>query len=343
MESTAGDSGSRKSGCWLRNMDGIRIVPAHEALREGKACSAQNVPAIEPWQSVAHNCYMRDTFLKVALRASHATPINWYFAKGATLNEDLPMPLTESMTLCQYCERLNHADARFCVGCGAQMHLVPCPTCGAVNDKTAKSCYQCHGELRETTEILVQRLPAAAPDAIDAAAAKATPTDTPPSARQRQPLFVVLIIFAAFTSAAFFAYRQRIDPDRKLPVDNVNRAIAPVKASDPGASIGAINKLAPATIPPATTLSIPPGQTAPVLPAESNKAAAPPATATIEPPAVVARQRGNRRAVPSSTANPPETAAEPKSGIEKKAPPINACTEAIAALGLCNPTPTKGK
>lgn len=258
------------------------------------------------------------------------------------------MPLTEAMTICQYCEHLNHANARFCVGCGAQMHLVPCPTCGAVNDKTAKSCYQCHGQLRETSEILMQRQPAAEADATDAAAAMATPTDTQLPARQRQPLFVVLIIFAAFTSAAFFAYRQRIDPDRKLTVDNVSRTIAPAKASDPGASIGAINKLAPATTPPASTLSIPASQTAPVLPAESStpdaprEATASPATTTIEP-AVVTRQRGNRRTVPSSPANPPETAAAPKSGIEKKAPPINACTEAINALSLCNPTPTKGK
>ena len=249
------------------------------------------------------------------------------------------------MTLCQYCEHLNQADARFCVGCGAQMHLVPCPTCGAVNDKSAKSCYQCHGELRETTEILVQRQPAAEADATDAAAAKATPTDTPPPARQRQPLFVVLIIFAAFTSAAFFAYRQRIDPDRKLPVDNVNRAIAPAKASDPGASIGAINKLAPATTP----INIPPAQTAPAplpfntKPDAPREATASPATSAIEPPVAAAQQRGNRRTVPSSTANPPDTAAAPKSDIEKKAPPINACTEAIAALSLCNPTPTKGK
>ena len=300
------------------------------------------MPVIEPRRCEAHNCYTRDTFLKIAPRANHVTPTNWSFAKGAALNEDLFMPLTESMTLCQYCEHMNRADARFCVGCGAQLHLVPCPTCGAVNDKTAKSCYQCHGELRASTDILVQRLPAE--DVTNAVSAGLTPPDATPPPRQRQPLFVVLIIFAAFTSAAFFAYRQRIDPDRKLPVDNVNRAIAPAKANEPGASIGAINKPAPAT-----TISIPSVPTSPVpisdntKPDATRKAAAPPATATIEPPAVVARQRGNRRAVPSSTANPPETAAEPKSGIEKKAPPINACTEAIAALGLCNPTPTKGK
>ena len=252
------------------------------------------------------------------------------------------MPLTESMTLCQYCEHMNRADARFCVGCGAQLHLVPCPTCGAVNDKTAKSCYQCHGELRASTDILVQRLPAE--DVTNAVSAGLTPPDATPPPRQRQPLFVVLIIFAAFTSAAFFAYRQRIDPDRKLPVDNVNRAIAPAKANEPGASIGAINKAALAVTTPATTISMPPAplplNTKPDAPSEASL---PSATAPVEPPAVVARQRGNRRAVQSATANPPETAAAPVSGIEKKAPPINACTEAIAALGLCNPTPTKGK
>ena len=285
------------------------------------------------------------------------TPGNWPFAKAATLNEDLSMPLTESMTLCQYCEHVNQADARFCVGCGAQMHLVPCPACGAVNDKTAKACYQCHGELRESTEILLQRVPLAAGEAVGDAAS-ALPNPSPPS-RQRQPLLVVIIIFAAFTSAAYFAYRQRGDASRKGAATDVGKISVPVKSPEPtppNFSAGAINKAA-ATTTPANALPVPmpapvtaaanapTDQVAPVL-APADSKSDPPRDASAKPgeqAIAISRPRTGSRAAPATPANPPAVSVSPDRRIEKKPPPITACSEGIAALGLCTPAPTKGK
>ena len=304
---------------------------------------------------------MRDIFLKVALRASQVTPSNWIFAKVATLNEDLSMPLTESMTLCQYCEHVNQADARFCVGCGAQMHLVPCPACGAVNDKSAKTCYQCHGQLRASTEILLQRVPVVAEDVVgDAASALPDPS---PRSRQRQPLLVVIIIFAAFTSAAYFAYRQRGDASQKGAATDVGKISVPAKSPEPtppNFSVGAINKAA-ATTAPANAIPVPipvpmpapvtaaanapADQAAPLLePADSKSD--PPRDATTKPgeqAIAISQPRTGSRATQATPANPPAVSVSPGSRIDKKPPPITACTEGIAALGLCAPAPTKGK
>ncbi len=59
-----------------------------------------------------------------------------------------------SLNSCPFCEQVNPADAKFCNACGGALHLVPCARCGAVNDVTASTCYQCHGQLpgRRTDE-----------------------------------------------------------------------------------------------------------------------------------------------------------------------------------------------
>lgn len=44
---------------------------------------------------------------------------------------------------CPFCDSLNPQGARFCSACGAQLNLVPCPRCGAVNDAAALRCHQC--------------------------------------------------------------------------------------------------------------------------------------------------------------------------------------------------------
>jgi hypothetical protein len=60
-----------------------------------------------------------------------------------------------SLNSCPFCEQVNPADAKFCNACGGALHLVPCPRCGAVSDVTASTCYQCHSQLpkRGTDEL----------------------------------------------------------------------------------------------------------------------------------------------------------------------------------------------
>ena len=53
-----------------------------------------------------------------------------------------------SLNACPYCDHGNPAESKFCNACGGALHLVPCPRCGAVSDVSATSCYQCNASLR---------------------------------------------------------------------------------------------------------------------------------------------------------------------------------------------------
>lgn len=48
---------------------------------------------------------------------------------------------------CPFCEHDNLTDAKYCSNCGGCLYLVPCPSCGAISDIKAGTCYQCHKPL----------------------------------------------------------------------------------------------------------------------------------------------------------------------------------------------------
>lgn len=48
---------------------------------------------------------------------------------------------------CFFCESANPEGSRFCNHCGAQLNLVPCPRCGAVNESGMPACVQCSASL----------------------------------------------------------------------------------------------------------------------------------------------------------------------------------------------------
>lgn len=267
------------------------------------------------------------------------------------------MNVTASLTLCQYCEHANPADAKFCAGCGAPLHLIPCPLCGAVNQKTSKTCYQCHGQLRESTEILLADVPASASEeaAGDAqSGAMLSPYLSPPPAPQRQPIAVVAIVLASFSAAAYFAYQQRSTVESGAMDPVAGTAKAPVKVPeppslDPGA--GAINK---------TPFASKPAENVPPTPIGAGKQdSAAETTRTVEPKlgkvddstdaaaaperAQTGTARAARRRAQAEPAVSPEAAVRAGSGLEKQAPRIGPCTEGVAALGLCTAGPTTGK
>jgi len=267
------------------------------------------------------------------------------------------MNSTASLTLCQYCEHANPADAKFCAGCGAPLHLIPCPLCGAVNQKTSKTCYHCHGELRESTEILLASAPASASEEAAGnaeSAAMPSPYVPRPVSSQRQPIVVVAIILAAFTVAGYFAYQQRGAVDSKGITPTAGTGNAPTKtpASLPvNLTAGAINKASPAPKLAETEVSPPAVASGDVAAAEAARAVAPPLTKAVDSPdAAVAsiRQttgasRASRRRAQADAAVSPEVGTRASSGIEKQAPRIGPCNEGLAALGLCTSAPAKGK
>lgn len=48
--------------------------------------------------------------------------------------------------LCLFCKHPNPEGASFCNGCGSPLHLQPCDRCGAIDKRTAATCYKCGGE-----------------------------------------------------------------------------------------------------------------------------------------------------------------------------------------------------
>jgi hypothetical protein len=227
-----------------------------------------------------------------------------------------PRPKTRmSLRKCPYCEHPNSADAKFCVACGAIMHLAPCPHCGAVNDISSKQCYRCQGELPGAH---VLDLPGETPPPVESVQ-PATAPDQPPSSRPS--LMVVAVIALTFASAAYFAYRQK-------------SVIVPPTATVPAtedASKAGKNTKAPESPPPA----------APAAGAAPNSLAPPaavPETAGVTPPAATAetartpRERSSRARREAEAAA--QAAAVPAGSSPAKRTP---CTEAVAALGLCKP------
>lgn len=239
----------------------------------------------------------------------------------------LVKPLGRPLKACPYCDHVSPADAKFCGACGAALHLLPCPNCGAVNDITKVSaCYRCHQALEEST---VQPAALPAPNAPVDATSAVQQGDDNPAARQRPHTAAVIIILIAFAAASYYAYRQRSTL--------ANHEIAPAGNE----AKGSVNA-APA--PPSAATTAPPVVAAPAaapLVAEPKKevVTVPPALTTTPAivPATPTPTRRNRLSREATAAAPPEAPAtrSPGVGIQTEAPRIGPCTDAVAALGLC--------
>ena len=283
----------------------------------------------------------------------------------------LAKPFSKPITQCPYCDHVSPPGSKFCGECGAALHLLPCPHCGAVNDITiAKSCYRCHGDLPEHSASTPASAPTPEvpepvpmlPDKSATITATYTEMAVEPSARQRPHLWVVGIVLVAFAAASYYAYRQRstLTPVEKSPEDAAqaekkmpapaSTATLPIKTSDPAAASSAtaspaekinakdITPSAPATTAKPETLPVPKRD------AVATDSAAPPISSpapasAASPPA---RTGGGRGAARRDAANVPAIvppSAEPAKSSNLIKPNIGPCTEAVAALGLCTQDP----
>ena len=276
---------------------------------------------------------------------------------------------------CPFCDHGNPEDAKFCSACGGALHLVPCLRCGAVNDVAATACYQCH-----------DRLPGRGTDALGPESPAAVVSR--PLLHRHSRVIVGMAVVAAFAVLGYYGYRQR------SLLDSPQSTAAGSKASAPDATAGAgvirrdaaAGDTAPAnadfSVKPTTrpAISLPeapvadPARAAAVppragrQPVESREAKA--AAALITRPQATAAGKAQRREPPRPVACtesvaalglcPPElvqkkeaetaaavgTIARPQANASSKAggqesPRQEACTEAVAALGLCAPSPTQ--
>ena len=277
-------------------------------------------------------------------------------SSALSLAKPLPIPIRQ----CPYCDHVSPADSKFCNACGAALHLVPCPHCGAVNDiATTSACYRCHGELREN----VTPLPTA-PAPVSTADASAPPAEperspaettnykiSPPSARQRPHALIVGIVLIAFAAASYYAFRQRTALDVREPELAGVKGRAGPADTNANAGAGIVTK-APADATPVATV------TAPITAGAATVTAAPAELSALKPDAQPSREataarppRTGKSASSRETAGPPAAPAidaaesirarfEANKGLEKNPPNIGPCTDAVAALGLCTPEPT---
>jgi hypothetical protein len=230
-----------------------------------------------------------------------------------------------SPILCPFCEKPCPPDAKFCSACGGALHLAPCPTCGAVNDVLALTCYQCRAGLRAPA-----------------------PADAPPPPRGSHARTVAALAAVALAGAlGYYAYSQRVQPKQPLPTAGGSSGrIEPttVEAAQPE----------PPAVPAATpAAAVPPPR--PTSPALARGTAPRPERKTVDSPRPRPSAAGARRdgctaavaalglcapeaarkdAVPAAAAKAPAAAPAPERGAQE-------CTAAVAALGLCKPAPTR--
>jgi hypothetical protein len=229
-----------------------------------------------------------------------------------------------SLTRCPFCDHGNPADSKFCSECGGALHLVPCPRCGAVSQVTATVCYQCGGPL------VGRGTDAPVPSAPAAGVSWFLP-------RRVSRVIVATAFLALIAVLGYTAYRQR------SPVDATQPRAASSDATGRGAPAGAgvIGRDGAAGDARSARADRSDGLTAgpAVSPAGSSLAA--PARAAANPP------RAGRRPVKSQEAKAaaimrPQAADAGRAGGQEL-PRSPACTEALAALGLCATKPEAGK
>jgi hypothetical protein len=240
---------------------------------------------------------------------------------------------------CPFCQHENTPGARFCADCGSPLHLKPCPKCGKVDDVAVKLCAGCGMvfppiALAHGGEVIDPNGADAAGKAAAEAAALGRRASDKAVSNRALPLVLVAVVAGG------------------LPLLWMNRAYLPLPAAwriqGPNAAGSAV---APS---PAPTSSPPPAAApAPVATPEPAAPAAPPAAPAgnaVEPesePKPAADAAARAADPPKKTAaapqkqkdKPPPKAqtAKPRQDAAQPAAAPRPCTEAVQALGLCDP------
>jgi len=251
-----------------------------------------------------------------------------------------------SLIRCRYCEHDNPADSKFCGSCGGALtlppHLASCPRCGTVNPVTATVCCWCSGQLSGR-----RSLP-----------------------HQRSRAIVGTAVLAAVSVLGYYTYRQRsfadapqppaassVSSGRSAPADpsfldgDAGDSATKSVSVDDGAGL-AVPATSPSEAPPGAPMRAAANQPrAGRQPVKSQEAKAnEPGPFRSEACTEAAAALG-LCATKSVQKKEPETAAAVDATIKRRQttgagnaggqepPRPQTCTEAVAALGLCAPTP----
>ena len=245
-------------------------------------------------------------------------------------------------TKCSFCQFDNVPGARFCAECGSPLHLKVCPGCGKVSDVTAQTCEHCRAPFPRIELAPVQSAaqpapapapqqaspPTAAPVRQTAIPQAPSPNEVAPAAGMRAwPLIMVALVAGGlpllwFNRASLPEPKTFTPPPVGAPTISLPPSAPAVQppVQQPSGSSASSQVAAPATQPVPTAQAGPPSDT-PV------SAGQPGATATLAPA---------QRTPPKAKA--PERVLRPSPAPAKKVEPqVRECTEAVAAVGLCDP------
>jgi hypothetical protein len=218
---------------------------------------------------------------------------------------------------CPFCEHVNPADSKFCNACGGALHLAHCPRCGAVNDVTASACYQCHDPISG------RRPGAPEPDQPAPQASKPLPI-------RKYRVAAGAAILVLVSISGYYGYSELRLVDSSRPLAARNDASGPDNRTDTGVALReaairvthtakADERAEPAGSAFARReIPVPGATSAPAGPSRSDG-----------DPAV--SRDSKLAATPVTRAKASSTATSGERGL----PGNEACTEPVAALGLC--------
>jgi ribosomal protein L40E len=227
--------------------------------------------------------------------------------------------------VCPFCEKSNPPDAKFCSACGGALHLAPCPNCGAVNDVSAASCFQCGTQLAGREAEPAQTEPAAVPGAA--------------ARRNRQPAWIAAAVamLVGIGTLGYYALATRTEVAAPAVPTVVERTRDEVR---PGRN----DERAITSVPPERPTSASPAPvpfTAVPAPARAERKA----VESIRPqaPKAPARERQGSAAVACTAQALALGLCREADGAPVPVAPVavprgdEGCTEVAAALGLCEP------
>jgi hypothetical protein len=216
---------------------------------------------------------------------------------------------------CPNCQHDNKLGERFCAACGVPLDLKPCPVCGKVDSVKAAVCSGCGAHFPPLS-------PGSQPEEAGAAPVeheKPIPpvVAPPPSTIRAFPL--ITIALAAGGIPLLWLFRNT------MPVPKAWQAPAPAAIEVPATTLPpARPDVAPAPAPAPALIPLP---------------AKPPVPAAVEPPpaAAVPVQPEPAKAKPAAKTKPVAKAKSPAAAPAQPTKPAGAseCTEALAAVGLC--------
>lgn len=209
---------------------------------------------------------------------------------------------------CPNCQHDNPPGERFCAACGVPLDLKPCPVCGKVDSIKATVCSGCGAHFPPLPGVL--SVEPGAPDKPPHAKPTPSVVTPPPTAMRALPLIIVAL--AAGGIPLLWLYRNT------MPVPKAWQAPVSSPATVP----------TPVLAPPVKQEPVPPPQPVQVAPAPAVEQAAP------QPARPVAKAAAPVRPAPRPAAN---SADEPPPAPPAKAAQGTECTEALAAVGLCDP------